>query len=621
MLSPDQRTVAMDMLRPPAGHRIDQAVLTTYTLDLDVLLALPLAVLAHSDRGVDELLEDPLLLLEALREAGERINVFVDEAGIAVPHTNRALYALLEDCVHPVRAPGGGAFHPKVWIVRFVDEDDRPLIRAAVSSRNLTFDRSWDVALVSEGTPEGRRERRESRALAELLRAIPSLAVRDLPPGLAGGLEALASEAARTAFPAPETCKEPIVYQALGLTGEHRRRWKPDDVGTDLLAVAPFVNRTGLEELVEVRGERTLISRREALDELPEEVLNEWDAVMVLSEAAMDEPEDGAAGRPSDLHAKMIAVEHGKRVSWFVGSANLTAAAMSGRNVEVVAAFTGPRGRPGSGKGLGIERFRESGFLDLCEPYHRVGRELENKDLAAARSLLEDARDRLVQSDLAVRCRIDGDEWRWVLDGEVFLPPGVSAHAWPVSIGEDQARALSLPLEWPLPLSRLTAFVALRLSVEEKVDDIRLVLKLSAEGMPAGRSAQVLRTLIDSPERLLQFLRALLGGLDGLADWMTNDGNGEWRGDWGMGLGGETLLEDLVRTASRDPERLEPVRRLIEDLRSTEEGRRIVPEALYEIWRTVDAAVERRVPSRAGGTTPNTEEGEGSPEPESRGIG
>lgn len=107
MLSPDQRTVAMDMLRPPTGYRIDQAVLTTYTLDLDVLLALPLAVLAHSDRSVEELLADPLLLLEALREAGERLNVFVDEAGIAVPHTNRALYALLEDCVHPVRAPRG----------------------------------------------------------------------------------------------------------------------------------------------------------------------------------------------------------------------------------------------------------------------------------------------------------------------------------------------------------------------------------------------------------------------------------------------------------------------------------------------------------------------------------
>jgi hypothetical protein len=163
MLSPDQRAVAMELLRPPAGFRIDQIVLTSYSLDLDVLLALPLAVLAHSDRGVDELLEDPMMVIEALREAGERLHVFVDEGGIAVPHANRALYTLLETCVHPVRAPGGGAFHPKVWLVRFVDEDQQPLIRVAVSSRNLTFDRSWDVALTSEAAPEARRVK-ESRS-------------------------------------------------------------------------------------------------------------------------------------------------------------------------------------------------------------------------------------------------------------------------------------------------------------------------------------------------------------------------------------------------------------------------------------------------------------------------
>lgn len=72
---------------------------------------------------------------------------------------------------------------------------------------------------------------------------------------------------------------------------------------------------------------------------------------------------------------------------------------------------------------------------------------------------------------------------------------------------------------------------------------------------------------------------------------MGEDGSGAWQGEWDAGLNGGTLLEDLVRTTSRDPERLEPVRRLIEDLRSTEEGRPIVPDDVYEIWRVVDAAV------------------------------
>ncbi len=72
MLSPDVRTVAMDLLRPPPGRQLDLALLTTYTLDLEALLAVPFAVLAHSDAGIDQLLEDPLLILQGLREASGR---------------------------------------------------------------------------------------------------------------------------------------------------------------------------------------------------------------------------------------------------------------------------------------------------------------------------------------------------------------------------------------------------------------------------------------------------------------------------------------------------------------------------------------------------------------------
>ena len=78
MLSPDSRTVAFDLLRPPAGYNLDFALLTTYTLDLEALLALPLSLVARADNGLEDLLADPLLLLEALRRAGERIHVFVD---------------------------------------------------------------------------------------------------------------------------------------------------------------------------------------------------------------------------------------------------------------------------------------------------------------------------------------------------------------------------------------------------------------------------------------------------------------------------------------------------------------------------------------------------------------
>ena len=164
--------------------------------------------------------------------------------------------------------------------------------------------------------------------------------------------------------------------------------------------------------------------------------------------------------------------------------------------------------------------------------------------------------------------------------------------AWPISIAEDDAHPLDAPLAWMLPVARLTAFIAFRLHVPvSEVDDIRLTLRLPAEGMPADRMHQVLRSLLDSPEKFLRFLRALLGGLDAPAPWVPNGGKKNDGTGWGIGASGDTLLDDLVRTAARDPERLKPVRRVIDDLRKTDEGRKIVPDDLFEIWTAVEEAL------------------------------
>ena len=77
-----------------------------------------------------------------------------------------------------------------------------------------------------------------------------------------------------------------------------------------------------------------------------------------------------------------------------------------------------------------------------------------------------------------------------------------------------------------------------------------------------------------------------------MTDWATGESVGGWQGDWASGLTGETLLEDLVRAAAREPDRLAHIRRLIADLQSSPEGRELVPPGFMEIWRVVDAAAE-----------------------------
>ena len=392
MLPPDSRTTAFELIRPPSGYRLDFAVLTTCTLDLEALLVLPLSVLAHPEGGLEELLAEPLRLHQAIRDAGDRVHAFVDQKGIAIPRGARSLYSMLESSVHPVRAPNGGAFHPRVWVARFTAEDETAddLLRVAVLSRNLTFDRSWDVALASEALFRSRRYVAASRPLRDFLLELPRLATdgNRIPQDAAERVAGLADQVWRTAFPAPEGFDSPIEFHAIGLA-RGRRTWSPPSSGHTTLAVAPFVNRTGLDAVGRLgRDDRILVSRQEELDKLSEDALATWERILVLSDTAQGEAEDGPADadadgrtdtagadrvdpgsgadtRPSGLHAKMIAVEHGWRVTWSVGSANLTEAAFTGNNVEMMASVTGKKG---GAVGRGIGHFLDGGFLKLCVP-------------------------------------------------------------------------------------------------------------------------------------------------------------------------------------------------------------------------------------------------------------
>ena len=648
MLSPDSRRTALEMIRAPVGYRLDFAVLTTYTLDLEALLALPLSTLSHPDGGLEELLTEPLKLYQAIQDADDRVHAFVDATGIGVPRRARPLYSMLESSVHAVRAPNDGAFHPKVWVARFTatDEteaaDDR--LRVVVLSRNLTFDRSWDIALTSEAPRRGRRLVAESRPLSDLLRALPGLAVRGVPRKVGERINALADEAARCAFPAPDGFESPVAFHALGLS-QRRTAWPPPLSGNRVLAMAPFVNRTGLDAIRGLSGgERILVSRQDELDRLSEDALADWRKVYVLADTAQGEPEDpddrenGASGadagpadsasdggadaeggpgrvrpaatrtdddraapdtdapraRPSGLHAKMIAVEHGWDVTWYAGSANLTAAAFGGDNVEMMASITGKKGRKGGATGHGIDRFLDSGFEKLCERYRRTEPADEDPDVMAARERLEAARNALVGADLRVICARSDELWTLTVDGGADLPADVEVVAWPVSVAEDHARPLNESPRWRLPVPRLTAFIAFRLRVPvHDVDDVRMTLRLPAEGMPPDRVPQILRSLLDSPAKFLAFLRALLGDLDAVFSSAQDGSAGLEPADWGVRIGGETLLEDLVRTASRNPDKLKPVRHLIDDLRKTKEGRRIVPDDLFAVWTAVEKALAR----------------------------
>jgi hypothetical protein len=304
VLAPSDRSVLTDALRPPEGYRFDRLLGTTYTMDLVALLTLPLSFALSRGGGLDDRgRADPLALLDALRRFARRILVFCEGGRIGVPTRRQLLFGYLEDSIVESRAPLGGAFHPKVLIGRYLVDptdphwedgeapaEDAVRYRLLCSTRNLTYDRSWDTMLVLEGDLATGRTNAfaRNRRLAEFVAALAGCAVRPLSTEHAAVVDLMADELLRVAFEPPEgfeTGKDDLAFWPIGMGDEEI--W-PFAGRTDrLLVVSPFVDRTCLDWLSGEGRLAAVVSRPEELDRLPKGALVEVGQAFVLADPVL----------------------------------------------------------------------------------------------------------------------------------------------------------------------------------------------------------------------------------------------------------------------------------------------------------------------------------------------
>jgi hypothetical protein len=149
---------------------------TTYSLDLLALLtALAAFGIFELENEAGEV--DSLALLGALRRHAKDIHIFCQADRILVPKRADRLFMNMEKMIIPVRARGPqNSFHPKIWVIRYRNGNES-FFRLLCSTRNLTFDRSWDLFLVLEGClREGKSTIPGSEPLGDFIGALPGMA-------------------------------------------------------------------------------------------------------------------------------------------------------------------------------------------------------------------------------------------------------------------------------------------------------------------------------------------------------------------------------------------------------------------------------------------------------------
>ena len=601
MLAPDSRALLLDALRPPRGCSLDRAVATTFTLDLEAALMVPLAFAGF--RFEDQ--PDPIEVMESLREMSRRFDVFCQAGAISDRRWPSDLLALLEDVVHEVKRPRPGhIFHPKVWILRFLDQSRRPSYRLLVLSRNLTADRSWDTILWLDGQ-RVEQPRTDNATLAQFIGALPGLAVAALPPERHRAVIGLAEELRHVEWELPLGVHE-ARFHSIGLEGSRSFPVEEHSDSQRRLVISPFVREGAVRRLLrpETGPKSVLVSRGEELDAIPPDALEGLDVYVLDPAASLAGDDEGAedTGQAllTHLHAKLFVVERGRLAHLFVGSANATGAGLA-RNVEFLCELIAPA------RTLGVDTLvgDDAPFRRMLASYVASEPKPVDEAVAAGRALEGVLFDIAGGSPFRTVVAEEVDGWTSRVTTDTVLPHLYEATVVTIDLHNRQAETYPLRpgerVDVALPardLADLTPFLRLtvRQTVNGEVLERSTIICSRLEGAPSERFDQILARQIDTPEKFLRLLTLLIGFVSRGGDEgaVVGDGSGSWAAGAGQGV-----LELLARALSENPESIDHLETIVEQLRQSASGRAVLPEGWDDVW---EPALEARRAMLAAGS-------------------
>ena len=410
----------------------------------------------------------------------------------------------------------------------------------------------------------------------------------------------LARTLAEARFAAPDGFGD-LRFHALGLSRARSSRDPLPRNATRLLIVSPFLSAKRLRGLPVHGPKLTVVSRPEQLDAAlaPTDGVRAYELAPDLNEATdtvidNEHADSESADSPlHGLHAKIYVADTPVGTRVFTGSANATVAAFN-QNVEIllemhasgqaasVAAWLAPGPRDAAGK-VAQRRFR-----DLLVDHEWAAPQAVETELG---TLLDQLQREIAKIPVAVDVsEPTAGTYRVAYRStqEWLLPPGVTATARPLSLGEATACPVgsgeTLNAEFTVTLAGLTAFLVVQLTDGD--DERRFVLVGEMRGAPPDRLARLLAENLADTERLVRFLLLILLDPDEFplaTGRMFGAASTAWNSDR---IDTAPLLETMVRALVRRSHRLDDIDRILAELRDTG----VVPDELQQLWASISAA-------------------------------
>lgn len=608
MLNPNNdRLDYGQVLAPPDKYRLDFAIGTTYSLDLDALVGACIA-LGLSEETDSDLMKNPICLLEALRATGDKVALFCEGGQIHTPNSVTPLYILLEKMVFQVNtAKRRGiakfpSFHPKFWLLRYVDEQNNPLYRVVVLSRNLTFDRSWDITFCMDGKVNGRKTLKTAPVGDFLSYLVGQLPSDENAKAKQKKIRAIQRELPFVHFELNSREFDDFEFLPVGIKssngGFHSTEDEPfnplfNDSCHEVLVMSPFLSNSVIREFKERNTyinhtDYMLFTREMSLSKLNAEDCRNF-RIFTMKDAVVDGEsaisEDEPQVQKQDIHAKVYMVRKNSDSYLYLGSLNASHNAMFG-NIEFMMLLKSKN------RYLNMTKLSEALFNgsedNPSNPFQEVflTSEIAVDEEEEKQNLLDGYIKEINRLKPTARVIPNGEYF----DLSVCFSDMIEAE-YKVSISpllSNKTEIISENILFKsLALTQLSEFY--KISVSDGKRAVERIIIIPTEGLPEDREKAVVSSVVKDKECFYRYIAFLLGDsyvLGALEAASSAESSIMNHSNSSACL--PALYEKMLQTAATAPERFKEIDYLVKAISS--DG--VIPENFEELYTTFKKAVK-----------------------------
>ena len=607
MLNPgEDRLDYGNILIPPDSYILDFAVGTTYSLDLDALVGVCIA-LGLSVESDSNIMKDPVCLLEALRRTGDKLALFCEAGQIYLPRNVSVVYTLLEKMVFQVvtKAMKGikhPSFHPKFWLLRYTNKEE-VLYRIVVLSRNLTFDRSWDICFYMDGKLGEETDKNIPVAdfLKYLLRQLPKSEIAKAKQirQLIKELDYVNFETGMKEFydfefiPSGVPCSEGGIYSMLDtslIKGENDRFEKSFH---ELLVISPFLSKDIIRQFNErsrwiENTEYLLITREMSLEKLKPEDCDNF-RIYVLKDEIVDGEAAISDGESDyykqDIHAKVYMLRKNTSTELYLGSLNPSHNAVYG-NIEFMLLLKSKN------RHINMEKLKADIFNGDEDGANNPFKEVELSEHKKLKEVDEAGElDFLIKQINRYKFYAVVSENRDYYDVNIsvedYEKPDADITLSPIFAQTEEVEFAKNMLFEKLSINSLSEFYVLFIC-DNAGNKVKRLIKIETEGIPDEREGKVILSIIGG--NFYRYVEFLFGDDYITSALRANSGNGQ--GSLGKSYASienmPLLYEKMLKKAATEPESFKEIEKLIRLLPEDS----VVPETFKKLYNTFRKVVK-----------------------------